>query len=74
MSFALRTLTYIQMGNKMKKELDKPRLKDFKYVGGGYYRLKEVKKGVTAPMLHGQEVIEMHRKEIAEVIIKLGNL
>jgi hypothetical protein len=33
-------------------------LRNYVYVGGGYYRDKRVPKGKTAPMIHGQEVIE----------------
>ncbi len=29
----------------------------YKYVGGGYFRLKGVPKNVSAPILHGEEVL-----------------
>lgn len=29
----------------------------YKYVGGGYFRLKGVLKNVTAPILHGEDIL-----------------
>lgn len=36
----------------------------YKYVGGGYYRDNRVKKGDTAPMIHGGEIIEIIKTHV----------
>lgn len=30
----------------------------YEYVGGGYYRMKNSPKGVSAPIIHGDHIVE----------------
>jgi hypothetical protein len=39
----------------------------FEYVGGGYFRRKNVRKGESAEMLHGQEAIDYVLAKLAAV-------
>jgi len=53
--YAYRTMK-AELTDSQRKELDE--LFPFEYQGGGYFRMKGVKKGESAPILHGMEAIE----------------
>ena len=40
---------------------------EYQYVGGGYYRKRGVAKGISAPTLHGEEILEYYEKQIAKL-------
>jgi len=41
-------------------------LLDFEYAGGGYFRHKGFPKGVSAPIIHGPELIELIRTHLQD--------
>jgi hypothetical protein len=61
-------LEFVNINAQNLKELIERTKKDFrfKYVGGGYFRDKNVPQGKTAELKHGQEIIN----EFCEELIK----
>lgn len=45
-------------------------LQHFKYAGGGHFRDDRVPKGVSAPTIHGNEIIEIIQNHLKSTVTK----